>query len=68
MKEGLLRVAINVKKGSNLEYEIRRVDNETEENNNAKGLLNWSPIYLPIPEKYLMNRDYQIQDLPIPLE
>ncbi len=68
LKEGLVRVASNVKKGSTLEYEIRRVDNETEENNNAKGLLNWSPIYLPIPEKYLMNRDYQIQDLPIPLE
>lgn len=68
LKEGLVRVASNVKKGSSLEYEIRRVENENEENINAKGLLNWSPIYLPIPEKYLIKRDNQIQDLLIPLE
>jgi 3-hydroxy-3-methylglutaryl CoA synthase len=68
LKEGLVRVANNAKKGASLEYEIRRVENENEENINAKGLLNWSPIYMPIPEKYLMKRDYQIQDIPIPLE
>jgi len=66
LKEGLVRVANNVKKGSALEYEIRRVENQNEENINAKGLLNWSPIYIPIPEKYLIKREYQLQDAPIP--
>ncbi|MFW9970426.1 MAG: hydroxymethylglutaryl-CoA synthase family protein [Candidatus Odinarchaeota archaeon] len=65
LKEGLVRVASNVKKGSALEYEIRRVENENEENVNAKGLLNWSPIYIPIPERYLLKREYQIQKVPI---
>ncbi|MFX1570039.1 MAG: hydroxymethylglutaryl-CoA synthase family protein [Promethearchaeota archaeon] len=68
LKEGLVRVAKNVTKGTALEYEIRRVENENEEDINAKGLLNWSPIYIPIPEKYLINRKIQTQDLPIPLE
>ncbi|MFX0004896.1 MAG: hydroxymethylglutaryl-CoA synthase family protein [Candidatus Hermodarchaeota archaeon] len=63
LKQGLVRVASNVKKGSALEYEIRRVENHNEENENAKGLLNWSPIYLPIPEKYLIKRNPQIPDL-----
>ncbi len=69
LKEGLVRVASNVKRGAALEYEIRRVENENEENINVKGLLNWSPIYLPIPEKYLTKRDNQIKHIPIaPLE
>jgi len=68
LKEGLVRVASTARKGVSLEYEIRRVENDSEENINAKGLLNWSPIYIPIPEKYLTKRDHQIQDLPIPLE
>ncbi|UCC21135.1 MAG: hydroxymethylglutaryl-CoA synthase family protein [Promethearchaeota archaeon] len=69
LKEGLVRVASNAIKGASLEYEIRRVENENEENINAKGLLNWSPIYIPIPEKYLTKRYHQIQDVPItPLE
>ena len=67
LREGLVRVASTARKGASLEYEIRRVENENEENINAKGLLNWSPIYIPIPEKYLTKRD-QIQDLPILLE
>ena len=61
-------MASTARKGDSLEYEIRRVENETEEDINAKGLLNWSPIYIPIPEKYLTKRDHQIQDVPIPLE
>ena len=66
LKEGFVRVASNAKKGNALEYEIRRVENENEENINAKGLLNWSPIYMPIPEKYLFKRECQIQDVTIP--
>ncbi|MFW9879217.1 MAG: hydroxymethylglutaryl-CoA synthase family protein [Candidatus Thorarchaeota archaeon] len=65
LADGLVRVAKKVTKGSTLEYEIRRVENENEQNFNAKGLLNWSPIYIPIPEKYLIKRDYQPQDIPI---
>ncbi len=68
LKEGLVRVTYTARKGASLEYEIRRVENEFEENINAKGLLNWSPIYIPIPETYLIKRDHQIQDIPIPLE
>ncbi|MFX0139581.1 MAG: hydroxymethylglutaryl-CoA synthase family protein [Candidatus Hodarchaeota archaeon] len=68
LNEGLVRVANNARKGDSLEYEIRRVENENEENINAKGLLNWSPIYIPIPEKFLVKRNVQVQDLPIPLE
>ncbi|MFW9820170.1 MAG: hypothetical protein ACFFE5_11225, partial [Candidatus Thorarchaeota archaeon] len=66
VEHGFVRVASNAKKGNALEYEIRRVENENEENINAKGLLNWSPIYMPIPEKYLVKRDCQIQDVTIP--
>ena len=68
LKDGLVRVAKNVIKGSLLEYEIRRVENENEEDINAKGLLNWSPIYIAIPDKYLMKRENQSTDIPIPLE
>jgi 3-hydroxy-3-methylglutaryl CoA synthase len=49
VNKGLVRVAFNVKKGNVLEYELRRVEDKTEQNFNAIGLLNWSPIYLPIP-------------------
>jgi hypothetical protein len=68
LKEGLVRIASNARKGTSLEYEIRRVENENEENINAKGLLNWSPIYITIPDKYLTKSDYKIEDLPLPLE
>ncbi len=67
LMEGYVRVANNAKRGNALEYEIRRVENENEEDINAKGLLNWSPIYLPIPEKYLVKRDNQVQDLSTPI-
>ena len=68
LKEGLVRVANTARKGNSLEYEIRRVENKNEQNVNAKGLLNWSPIYIPIPEKYLTKGDNQVQDLPLPLK
>jgi 3-hydroxy-3-methylglutaryl CoA synthase len=68
LKEGFVRVASNARKGASLEYEIRRVENENEENVNTKGLLNWSPIYITIPEKYLTKRDHPIEELPVPLE
>ncbi|MFX1426101.1 MAG: hydroxymethylglutaryl-CoA synthase family protein [Promethearchaeota archaeon] len=68
LHKGLVRVADNAAKGGSLEYEIRRVENENEQNPNAKGLLNWSPIYVPIPEKYLMKRDFLAQDVSVPLE
>jgi len=48
-----VRVAGNVSKGNSLEYEIRRVETEFEENENAKGLLNWSPIYINIPNHHI---------------
>ena len=53
LRKGLVRVAGNVSKGNSLEYEIRRVETENEQNVNAKGLLNWSPIYITIPEHHI---------------
>ncbi|MFX1490115.1 MAG: hydroxymethylglutaryl-CoA synthase family protein [Promethearchaeota archaeon] len=53
LSKGYVRVAGHVSKGNSLEYEIRRVENEDEENLNAKGLLNWSPIYIPIPTHHI---------------
>ncbi len=45
---GLVRIAANVKQGACLEYEIRRLENKEETNFNAIGLLNWSPLYVPV--------------------
>ena len=49
---GLVRIAGDVKLGSCLEYEIRRLVNEDETNFNAIGLLNWSPMYYPVQKIY----------------
>ncbi|MFW9867117.1 MAG: hydroxymethylglutaryl-CoA synthase family protein [Candidatus Thorarchaeota archaeon] len=53
LSKGYVRVAGHVSKGNSLEYEIRRVENEDEENLNVKGLLNWCPIYIPIPTHHI---------------
>lgn len=53
LKKGFVRVAGNVGKGNSLEYEIRRVETENEQNFDAKGLLNWAPIYIVIPEHHV---------------
>ena len=60
LNKGLVRVANDVKKGNSLEYEIRRVENENETNMNAIGLLNWSPIYIPIPDKNIYSYDEKL--------
>ena len=49
---GLVRIAGNVKEGTCLEYEIRRLVNKEETNFNAIGLLNWSPLYYPVQNIY----------------
>jgi hypothetical protein len=49
---GLVRIAGNVKLGACLEYEIRRIENKEETNLNAIGLLNWSPLYIPVQKVY----------------
>ncbi|MCK4479233.1 MAG: hydroxymethylglutaryl-CoA synthase family protein [Candidatus Lokiarchaeota archaeon] len=53
LSKGLVRVASNVSKGNSLEYEIRRVETEFEENANAKGLLNWTPFYINLPNHHV---------------
>jgi len=53
LSKGLVRVASNVSKGNSLEYEIRRVETEFEENVNAKGLLNWTPFYINLPNHHV---------------
>ena len=52
LNKGLVRIAWNVRKGNSLEYEIRRVENKNELDFNAIGLLNWSPIYIPVRNIY----------------
>ncbi|KKN18244.1 hypothetical protein LCGC14_0957620, partial [marine sediment metagenome] len=53
LNSSYVRVAGNVSKGNSLEYEIRRVETEFEENENAIGLLNWAPIYINIPKHHI---------------
>ncbi len=53
LNKGYVRVAGHVNKGNSLEYEVRRVKSEYEENINAKGLLNWIPVYIPIPVHHI---------------
>ena len=53
LNKGLVRVAGNVSKGNSLEYGIRRVETENEQNVNAKGLLNWTPIYINLPNHHV---------------
>ncbi len=52
LSNGLVRIAGNVKQGACLEYEIRRIENKEETNINAIGLLNWSPLYIPVQKVY----------------
>ena len=52
LSNGLVRIAGNVKQGACLEYEIRRIENKEETNYNAIGLLNWSPLYVPVQKVY----------------
>ncbi len=53
LNKGLVRVASNVNKGNSLEYEIRRVESEYEENVNARGLLTWTPFYINLPNHHV---------------
>jgi len=53
LSKGLVRVANNVSKGNSLEYEIRRVETEDEQNFNAKGLINWTPFYINLPNHHV---------------
>jgi len=52
LNNGLVRIASNAKEGTILEYEIRRIENHNEENFNAIGLLNWTPLYIPVQKVY----------------
>jgi 3-hydroxy-3-methylglutaryl CoA synthase len=54
LSKGYVRVADNAEKGKPLEYEIRRIENgaEAEANCKVKGLLNWSPLYVPTSNIY----------------
>lgn len=52
LSNGLVRIIGKVNKGDSLEYEIRRIENKDETNFNAIGLLNWSPLYIPVQHVY----------------
>ncbi|MGV9171642.1 MAG: hydroxymethylglutaryl-CoA synthase family protein [Promethearchaeia archaeon] len=52
LSKGLVRITHNLERGSNLEYELRRVENKDAQNFNADGLLNWVPSYSPTREVF----------------
>jgi len=54
LKDGYVRVGDDVKPGSILEYEMRRIENQEERKspNDVIGLLNWSPIYVSVKHTY----------------
>ena len=52
LMDDLVRIAPNAKKGNTLEYEIRRIETKEFEISGTQGLLNWSPIYIPIQEVF----------------
>ena len=52
LREGLVRVAPYARKGNSLEYEIRRVTIEDKRLSDFNGLLNWSPMYIPVHNIY----------------
>ena len=52
LKENFVRIAPNSRKGNILEYEIRRVEIKNIEISGTTGLLNWSPLYVPITNIY----------------
>jgi hypothetical protein len=48
-----VRVVGDAKRGSSLEYEIRRVEcSEEGEDPATAGLLNWAPIYIAVENIY----------------
>ena len=49
LNDDLVRILGNSQKGNLLEYEIRRVENVQEDPNcEVKGLISWTPTYIPI--------------------
>ncbi len=52
LRKGFVRVAPYAMKGNSLEYEIRRVSIENESDSKVSGLLNWSPMYIPVHYLY----------------
>jgi 3-hydroxy-3-methylglutaryl CoA synthase len=52
LRKGLVRVAPYAKEGNTLEYELRRVTSDNEKDCKVIGLLNWSPIYIPVSQVY----------------
>jgi len=53
LKDGYVRIDKDVRPGSILEYEMRRVETEHDNSPNAvNGLLNWSPMYVSVKEIY----------------
>lgn len=56
LNNGLVRITHNLKEGSCLEYELRRMVNKDKENYNADGLLNWIPSYIPINDKQMIQK------------
>ncbi len=48
LNDDLVRIAPGAHKGNILEYEIRRIEVKSIEINTAVGLLDWSPMYVPV--------------------
>ncbi|MHA1343676.1 MAG: hydroxymethylglutaryl-CoA synthase, partial [Promethearchaeota archaeon] len=52
LNNGLVRIAPYAKKGNTLEYEIRRIELRDVEISETTGLLNWTPMYIPVRNIY----------------
>ena len=52
LKNDMVRIDPHAEKNSCLEYHIRRIESNNYEITEAKGLLNWNPIYIPTEEIY----------------
>jgi len=46
-EEGLIRITPDSKKETIMEFNIRRVDSILDKQCEVKGLLNWTPVYIP---------------------
>lgn len=53
LNQDLVRVDPNSKKGSSLEYHLRRVEFNNYEIHEASGLLDWAPLYIPTQHLFL---------------
>ncbi|MHA1269385.1 MAG: hydroxymethylglutaryl-CoA synthase family protein [Candidatus Helarchaeota archaeon] len=60
LKNGKVRILGKSKKGTILEYELRRVDVQETNKDQVKGLISWTPTYIPVNNQ--MSPYLKVQD------